>query len=181
MPRRTVAALLGPLLVTALGAASCGGARAAVPSGAVGCAPAGSVQYSGARPGDCVASAGHHFVVAVDGYEVLVGNWKRTTDDLGRHLICAGTNIEDVGQAPERLLPAQLELRTPDGTIEPGAPAVTNGLTAGRLHPGQQEGGSVCWPDPGLGGQYQAVFVPPAAKPGGQGARAIWLITFLPR
>jgi hypothetical protein len=168
-------------LVAASVLAACGGGGSSPALEAVACAPAGTVHYAGARRGDCVASSPHHFVVAVDGYEVLVGNWKRTVDDAGQHLICAGVNVEDVASEPEVVSVAQFSLLTPTGVSEAGSPAITNGLGALPLASGNQEGGSVCWADPGLGGQYEAVFSPgPAAAGEPPATRAIWLISFLP-
>lgn len=181
MARRSV--LRGAALLSGLAPllAACGGNGPARALEAVACAPAGTVHYAGAGRHDCVATAAHHFVVAVDGYEVLVGNWKRTTDDAGRRLICAGVNVEDVASVPESVTVGQFSLRTPSGAVEKGSPAITNGLASRRLTSGSQEGGSVCWSDPGLGGQYQAVFTPGPAAPGSPApTRAVWLISFLP-
>ena len=182
MPLRSVLVRVAAVAASALlssGLAACGGGPAAPVLSAVGCGPARSVSYAGARASDCVASAAHHFVVAVSGYEVLVGNWKRATDDSGRHLICAGANVEDVSGQPLPVSAALFGLRVPSGATEEGAPSTTNGLAGRRLAPGEQEGGSVCWSDPGAGGQYQALFSAPAAT-GASPPRAVWLITFLP-
>ena len=142
----------------------------------IGCVPPTPPADAGARPGDCLAGSVHHFVVAVDGYEVLVGNWKRTTDDAGHRLICAGVNIEDVGALPVDVRPSEFHLRAPYGLTEKARADTSNGLAGGRLPTGAQEGGSVCWADPGQGGQYIARFVPP--DPGAHDG--VWLISFLP-
>ncbi|MHB1446429.1 MAG: hypothetical protein ACYCZV_12335 [Acidimicrobiales bacterium] len=170
-------AVVGALLLGACGQGS--SARAGLDPAAsvsIGCVAPTHPTYAGARPGDCLAGATHHFVVAVDGYEVLVGNWKRTTDDAGHHLICAGVNIENVGALPIEVRASELRLQAPSGKIETARADTSNGLAGGRLPTGAQEGGSVCWADPGQGGQYVARFVPPdpAAHDG------VWLISFLP-
>lgn len=168
----TAAVLLG-----ACGSASPSGAGSD-PAGSVsiGCVAPSRPVYAGARRGDCLAGAAHHFVVAVQGYEVLVGNWKRTTDDAGRRLICAGVNIEDVGPLPVDVRPADFRLQVPSGPVETAGADTSNGLAAGRLSTGAQEDGSVCWVDPGQGGQYVARFAPtPTGTDNG-----VWLISFLP-
>ena len=142
----------------------------------IGCVASTHPAYAGARPGDCLAGAAHHFVVAVDGYEVLVGNWKRTTDDAGHRLICAGVNIEDVGALPIDVRASDLHLQAPSGMTETARADTSNGLVEGRLPTGAQEGGSVCWADPGEGGRYVARFVPP--DPGAHDG--VWLISFIP-
>ncbi len=169
-------ALAGALL---LGACGSGGARAGLNSAAsasIGCVAPSRPVYAGARQGDCLAGAAHNFVVAVRGYEVLVGNWKRTTDDAGHRLICAGVNIEDVGPLPVEVRPSEFRLQAPSGRVETAAAATSNGLAAGRLSTGAQEDGSVCWADPGQGGQYVARFAPTATDP----HNGVWLISFLP-
>lgn len=160
------------VLAVALTACGTGGPSGQTPL-AVGCR--GGTTYAGSRAGDCPAGPAHRFVVAVDGYEVLVGNWKRTTDDAGRHWICAGVNVEDVATTAVPVRPALFALTAPDGRTETAASAPTNGLTAAVLGPGQQEGGSVCWSDSGAGGQYVASFNPPVRSP----HRGIWLINFV--
>ena len=155
------------------GLCACGGGQSRDTSLAVGCA--GGTAYAGKRAGDCPAGPAHHFVVAVDGYEVLVGNWKRTTDDAGRNLICAGVNVEDVATTSVPVRPSLFALAPPGGRSETAVAAETNGLVAAALGPGQQEGGGVCWPDPGTGGQYVASFNPPVRSP----HRGVWLISFV--
>ena len=161
-------------MALAAGLAACGGggSTAGTPL-AVGCASGAS--YSGARAGDCLSGSAHRFVVAVDGYEVLVGNWKRTTDDTGRRLVCAGVNVEDVATTAVPVRPSLFALNPPGGRTEPALPAQSNGLVTVMLDPSQQVGGSICWPDPGVGGQYVAAFNPPVRSP----HRGIWLIRFL--
>lgn len=160
------------VLVAALAACGTGGPAGKTPL-AVGCTSGTS--YAGSRTSDCLAGPAHRFVVAVDGYEVLVGNWKRTTDDAGRHLICAGVNVEDVATTAVPVRPGLFAVSPPGGRTETAATAQTNGLAAAVLGPGQQEGGSVCWSDPGTGGQYVAAFNPPVRSP----HRGIWLIKFV--
>jgi hypothetical protein len=140
---------------------------------AVGCT--GGTAYAGSRAGDCAAGSAHRFVVAVDGYEVLVGNWKRSTDDTGRHLICAGVNVEDVATTRVPVRPSLFALTPPGKRTETATSAPTNGLASVGLGPGQQEGGGVCWSDPGSAGQYVASFIPPVRSP----HRGIWLIRFV--
>lgn len=165
-------AITALLLVGAL--AACGGSGPSQRGPlAVGCTSGGS--YAGARSGDCLAGPAHHYVVAVDGFEVLVGNWKRATDDAGRHLICAGVNIEDVATSPVPVRPSLFSLLPPGGREEVAGPARSNGLVDTVLAPTQQVGGSVCWSDPGAGGQYVAAFNPPVRSP----HRGVWLISFV--
>ena len=111
----------------------------------------------------------------MDGYEALMGNWKRYTDDQGHHLICAGVNVENLASEPQRVAPTQFRLRTPAGVVESGQAAPSNGLSAKRLSTGVQQGGGVCWADPGAGGVYVGSFEPTTGA-----ARGVWTITFLP-
>lgn len=171
---RAPAVLFAAALACGLSACGAGGSSGRTPL-AVGCTSGSS--YSGARAGDCVAGTAHRFIVAVDGYEVLVGNWKRVTDDAGRHLICAGVNVEDVATSPVPVRPSQFSLTPPGGRARAAAAAATNGLVAAALGPSQQEGGTICWSDPGTAGQYVAAFNPPVRSP----HRGIWLIRFVAR
>lgn len=156
-----------------------GGGSGSGTAASVGCQPSGVPAYAGRRAGDCLAEPAHHYVVAVGGYEVLVGNWKRATDDAGDHLICAGVNVEGVAGSPVDVEPSQFRLLTPTGRTETARDDPSNGLAPARLSTGAQEGGSVCWPDPGSGGQYVAGFLPRPSDPS-TGPRGVWLITFLP-
>jgi hypothetical protein len=122
-----------------------------------------------------VATAAHHFVIALAGYEVLVGNWKRATDDRGQRLICAGVNVENVSHTPESVSASQFQLVDPQGRLPPPRPPLSNALPTRRLQPAQQEGGTICWSDPGSGGQYAGTFSPSPV-----GERGVWLISFLP-
>ena len=138
----------------------------------MGCTPG---SYPGQRAGDCLAGAAHRFVVAVDGYEVLVGNWKRTIDDTGRRLICAGVNVEDVATSAVPVHASLFHLRPPAGASQAAGASESNSLATTVLSPTQQEGGSICWSDHGTGGQYVASFDPPVRTP----HRGIWLISFV--
>ena len=154
--------------------AGCGtGSPAARAPLAVGCTRGPS--YPGQRAGDCLAGSAHRFVVAVDGYEVLVGNWKRYTDDQGRHFVCAGVNVENLAPGVQPVSAGQFRLRTPAGHVETGQPAPSNGLASRSLSNQVQQGGGVCWPDPGTGGLYVGSFEPAAGQP-----RGVWTVTFLP-
>src|SRR5581483_4199964 len=87
---RLPAAVAAALVLSGAGLAGCGGASSSTaggpgtgdPSVSAGCQPASAVKpYPDPRPGDCVGYAAFHFIVRVAGYEALMGNWKRYTDD----------------------------------------------------------------------------------------------------
>lgn len=155
--------------------AACGGGSAPQSSGSTlrWCRPSANPTYPGQRSGDCVGYARYRFIVQVDGYEVLMGNWKRYTDDQGHRLICAGVNVEDVASDAQHLSAGQFMLRDPSGATARGTPAPSNGLPARLLPHGVQQGGGVCWPDSGRGGPYVGSF-----EPGGP-ERGVWLVSFL--
>lgn len=156
---------------------SSGGARpgaAQQAEAALWCRPPGPGPYAGREAGDCVGYAAHHFIVEVDGYEALMGNWKRYTDDQGNRLICAGVNVKDLSATAQPVSAGQFHLRSPSGATAVGRPAPSNGVPSRLLAHGVQQGGGVCWPDHGQGGQYVGTF-----EPGGA-ARGVWLVSFLP-
>ena len=181
---RLSAATAAAVILLPVASAACGGS-AGPGSGpgagdltrSAGCQPPGApgATYPGARAGDCVASSAYHFIVRVDGYEALVGNWKRYTDDQGRKFICAGVNVENLAPVSQPVAASQFHLVTPSGTSEAGQTAPSNGLPARSLPTGVQQGGGVCWPDPGQGGLYAGTF-----EPGSGGRRGVWTISFLP-
>ena len=157
------------------GLAGCGGgppASAAVAERGCHQGPGGS--YPGPRAGDCLSDPRYRFVVVVDGYEALVGNWKRFTDDQGRRLICAGVNVENLAPVPHAVAARQFHLRDPAGRVETAAPAPSNGFPDRTLRTGVQQGGGVCWPDDPRGGRYVASF-----EPGPGTRRGIWLVSLL--
>ena len=183
MARPSAVLALLALVLSGAGLAGCGGSAGSTaggpgtgdPSTSAGCQSTAAVKpYPGQQPGDCVGYSAFHFIVRVDGYEVLMGNWKRYTEDQGRRFICAGVNVENLASDAQAVSAGQFRLRTPAGAVETGQAAPSNGLATRRLDNGVQQGGGVCWPDPGAGGLYVGSFEPGTGEP-----RGVWTVTFL--
>jgi hypothetical protein len=129
-----------------------------------------SAAYPGKQAEDHVADAAGR--IRLSGFTVTVPKWEKSTEEFGgRKLVCGTVSLLNRDSRAQRYSEFDWRVQSPNGDVKNVTITMQDTLGTGDLISNGTKAGRVCFEDPGVPGQYVAIWKPDVFN----AARGIWL------